>query len=108
MPPNRKFLATWVICIVLMAVMHLLAAVEAEAAWPEAPNPLTCEGYPEARIFLDAQAWWSPAPGQAGEDFGHIHNATCAPHRQTLRGLVDFDIRLILHNNPGLVNELNV
>lgn len=108
MTPNRKFLARLALCAVLMAFIHLLPAIEAQAAWPEATNPLTCEGYPEPRIFLDAQAWWTPALGQAGEDFGHIHNATCAPHRQTLRGLVDFDIRLILHNNPGVVNELNV
>lgn len=105
---NKKFSTALAITAVLMAFLHLSTTLEAYAAWQEAPNPLTCEGYPESRIFLDAQAWWTPARGQTGDDFGHIHNATCAPHHQILRGRVDFDIRLILYGNPGVVNELNV
>lgn len=65
---NKKFSTALAITAVLMAFLHLSTTLEAYAAWQEAPNPLTCEGYPESRIFLDAQAWWAPARGQTGDD----------------------------------------
>ena len=60
-----------------------------------------CASYPEARQFVEAQAWWTRTPGQAGRDFGHLHVGACLPERETLRGVVTLDVRLILHDNPG-------
>jgi hypothetical protein len=65
------------------------------------PDRVNCTGYPEPRLFLDAQAWWMATPGYNGSDFGHVHIGTCFPYRQSLTGKVSFDVRVILHNNPG-------
>lgn len=68
-----------------------------------APNPLTCEGYPEPRVFVEDQAWWSQTPGEAGSDFGHAHMGACIPERETLTRDTTFNVRVILHDNPGKV-----
>jgi hypothetical protein len=71
------------------------------------PDPLTCTGYPEPRIFVEAQSWWRQTPGAAGTDFGHMHIGACLPYRQTIRGIVGIDVRIILHDNPGRFDYLN-
>jgi hypothetical protein len=72
------------------------------------PNRLTCSGYPQTRVFLESQAWWLRTPGQDGTDHGHIHIGTCFPYAQRISGKVEFDIRLILHDNPGKVHVVLV
>lgn len=67
-----------------------------------APDPLTCTGYPESRIDMGAQDWWGPNsysanPGDAGPDRGHLHMDVCAPYKQTVSGLVQFHVRVALH-----------
>lgn len=66
-------------------------------------NPVTCEGYPESRVFVESQAWWTTTPGKSGSNFGHAHLGACIPERETLRTDTHFDVRVILHNNPGKV-----
>ena len=75
---------------------------------PLGVDPLNCTGYPEPRIFLESQAWWRTTPGKSGTDHGHIHVGTCFPYAQKLSGKVDFDIRVILHDNPGTVKVVRV
>jgi hypothetical protein len=75
---------------------------------PASPDPLTCAGYPEPRVFLESQAWWRTTPGKTGPDHGHVHIGTCFPYAQKLSGNVNFDIRVILHDNPGTANFLRV
>jgi hypothetical protein len=72
------------------------------------PDRLKCTGYPEPRIFLESQAWWITTPGQSGTDHGHVHVGTCFPYMQTLSGVVEFDVRVILHNNPGRLYRLMI
>lgn len=81
--------------VVFLASMFIPVAAQA------APNPVTCQGYPEPRVFLEAQGWWIADPGQTGSDFGHIHMGTCFPLYQTVTGVVGFDVRTALHHNPG-------
>jgi hypothetical protein len=64
-------------------------------------DPLDCASYPEPRIFLESQAWWTRTPGKSGTNFGHVHVGTCFPYKQTISGVVRFDLRVILHDNPG-------
>ena len=85
----------------LMAVGLLASMVVPVAARAEPHNPVTCEGYPEPRVFLEAQGWWVADPGQTGTDFGHIHMGTCFPLYQTVSGVVAFDVRTLMHDNPG-------
>lgn len=73
-------------------------------------QPPDCSNYPENRVFLEAQAWWWLSNKtdriQTGEDFGHLHVGTCFPHAQTVSGDVQFDVRIIMHNNPGYIHHL--
>lgn len=55
--------------------------------------------YTEDRVPVEAQAWWiddkNPHPGT------HIHVFTYFPWMQKIRGIVRFDFRLQLHDDPG-------
>jgi hypothetical protein len=72
-----------------------------------APDPLTCSGYPEHRIFLESQTWWLTTPGLTGTDFGHMHVGACLPDRQHVSGVIGIDVRIILHDNPGTFDYFN-
>jgi hypothetical protein len=75
-----------------------------------AADPPDCSGYPEQRTFLEAQSWWWLSDKtdrvQSGDDFGHVHVGTCFPHGQTVSGDVEFDVRLVMHHNPGYIHHL--
>jgi len=73
-----------------------------------APNPLTCEGYPQARVFVDSQSWWRATPGMSGTDFGHVHAGACIPERETLSANTQLDVRIMLHDNPGQLEMFEV
>lgn len=73
-----------------------------------APNPLTCEGYPEPRVFLESQAWWNKAGIQIPQAVGHhIHLGMCTPvDGQIIDGTLHFDVRIILHDQVGTVTSV--
>jgi len=73
-----------------------------------APDPLTCAGYAEPRVFADSQAWWMQTAGKTGTENGHVHTDVCFPFRQHVKGIVPLDIRLVMHNNPGKLDQLAV
>ena len=85
--------------LLLTAAAMLAALFVAEGS--AAPNSLTCEGYPQARVFVDAQSWWRTTPGMSGTDFGHVHVGGCIPERETLSENTQLDVRVMLHDNPG-------
>jgi hypothetical protein len=66
-----------------------------------------CPGYPEPRVFTEAQAWWTTTPGGGGTDFGHLHVGACMPYKQPVSGVVTFDVRIMMHDNPGSFFYLN-
>jgi hypothetical protein len=86
----------------------LTAAPGTAAAQTPAPDPQTCTGYPEKRIFLESQGWWTRTNGMAGTDFGHVHSGTCFPWGQRISGRLRFDVRLTMHENPGVITSLQV
>lgn len=57
--------------------------------------------------FIESQAWWMQTPGKTGTDFGHLHVGSCVPYKQVVSGVLTFDVRLIMHNNPGSFDYLN-
>ena len=65
-----------------------------------------CSGYPEPRVYLETQSWWSDArvgfPGQ------HIHLGTCFPLLQPVSGVLTLDVHGILHHDPGNVDFLRM
>lgn len=85
-----------------------LASEPANATTPPAsgPNPTTCEGYPEPRIYYETQSWWEPVPVVGGQ--GHIHMGICWPHGQTVSGLVRLDFRVLMHFQAGTVVRFKV
>jgi hypothetical protein len=77
-----------------------------EAPMPMAQTPISCEGYPERRIFLEGQSWWMQTPGESGTEFGHAHVGTCFPYNVKVSGEVVFDVRIKMFHNPGTLIRL--
>ena len=70
---------------------------------------LACTGYPEPRIFIETQDWWvSTSGGDPDGDSGHVHVGTCFPYLQQIRGVVRFDLRVVMHENPGHLRRVDV
>lgn len=67
---------------------------------------VTCEGYPEPRVFLETQDWWEPIP--VLNTLGHVHLGMCFPVGQTVSGVVEFDLRVILHDNKGTLARVKL
>ena len=69
-------------------------------------SSLACSGYPEQRIWLESQDWWSPIPELGG--LGHMHMGMCFPLGQTVSGAVVFDVRVVLHHNAGTLVRIKM
>ena len=52
-------------------------------------------------IPVELQAWWQP-------DFGHIHAGTRLPVGQQVSGRLEFDVRIVLHDNPSHLTNLRI
>ncbi len=100
----RRPLPAVLLSLVIVAILVPWAASTASGAI----DPLACTGYPEKRVFLESQSWWYRQPGQTGTNHGHIHVGTCFPHAQKVAGPVRFDVRVMMHNNPGTMTHLNI
>jgi hypothetical protein len=60
-----------------------------------------------AEIPIEVQAWWgNPAVG--GLPFGHIHAAIALPIGQTVSGVLQREVRIVLHDNPSPVYRLRI
>jgi hypothetical protein len=101
----RGLLPRVMVAAMIAAVVAPWAAVTASAA---TIDPLACTGYPQKRVFLESQSWWFRTPGKTGTDRGHVHIGTCFPHAQKVSGVVRFDVRVILHHNPGTLTHINI
>ena len=69
-------------------------------------SSLGCSGYPEPRVWLESQDWWSPIPELGG--LGHLHMGMCFPTGQTVSGTVTFDVRVVLHRNAGTLVRIKM
>lgn len=96
------------LAIVLAASAYLPLATST-APTVAAANPLTCEGYPEPRVFLESQAWWNKEGIQIPNAVGHhIHVGMCTPvDGQVVTGSsIHFDVRVLLHDQVGSVTSV--
>ena len=90
------------------------AATPPPAPHPMPPMPgmgehggsLDCSGYPEPRVWVESQDWWSPIPELGG--MGHMHMGMCFPVGQTVAGPVAFDLRVVLHHNAGTLTRIKM
>lgn len=67
---------------------------------------VTCAGYPQPRVFLESQDHWSPIPDLG--TLGHVHVGTCFPLGQTVSGIVEFDVRVLLFENKGTLTRVKM
>lgn len=100
----------------LTALGLALAVLPAPAS--AAGDPLTCVGYPEPRVFMEAQSWWGfergifARLGQApdtGNAFGHGHLGACVPldnPSYPVTGVMQVDFVVKLHQNPGSIRKI--
>jgi len=59
------------------------------------------EPWDSTRIPIELQSWWTPA-------FGHMHAAMRLPLGQEVSGILEFDVRVVLHNNPSTIYKLSI
>lgn len=99
--------AALVIAVGLITVVALeRSGVEVMSLVATGPNRVTCEGYPEKRVYLENQSWVSPQPGDPAHpgtgQQGHIHVGACVPLLQDVTSAtLELDIKVQLHNVPG-------
>jgi hypothetical protein len=86
--------------LLLPVFVALLAAFPAPAAAVDVPDPMTCAGYPQPRLFLESQSWWRGTP-VGDTTVRHVHSGACFPYRQTLDGQVTIDVVSMLHEYEG-------
>lgn len=76
---------------------------DAHATHNVTPDPrIACTGYPQPRVWLEAQMWWDEAkalslPERVGE---HVHVGTCWPSKgspATITGALRLDVRVLAH-----------
>jgi hypothetical protein len=85
----------------LIALLALAFALAAPAAQAQEPDPQTCAGYPEPRVFLESQSWWHDLDVPIfGGDTEHVHTGVCMPLYGVVDGTVRFDVVSKLHNLP--------
>jgi hypothetical protein len=98
----------WKTSLALAAALCATLTVASPAA-AQSPDPATCTGYPEPRVPLESQSWWSrgaglnnPQPGDTlnGRD-EHAHLRVCMPHETPVSGVVRFDLDMMVHETPG-------
>lgn len=80
------------------AALLLLLLIGPSSA--SAADPITCAGYPQSRVFLESQSWWSDSRGLSEGDSSHAHSGACFPVYQTISGSLTLDIRSMIHNEP--------
>jgi len=84
--------------IILALVAVALCLVPAS----DAGDPFSCTGYPENRIFLESQGWWSDSETIADGDTQHAHSGACIPLSPTVvSGNLTLDVVSKLHNVQG-------
>lgn len=94
------------IAIIILVILSIslgwitaqLPTATIQAAVMSMTPPMNCNTYPEPRILLDSQAWWTK---DVGDGFGHVHTLVCWPVRQKVRGIVVLDVQLTMHDDPG-------
>jgi hypothetical protein len=111
---SRSRLARSLLSALLLAASVAVAGVFVSTPASAAPDPLTCNGYPEERVFLESHAWWQPVLN-GDEDFGHLHTETCFPRThdrngnvQKITGTLQLDVRVVMHDNPGTLDWLRI
>lgn len=93
----------------LAVLIGLILVLAGTAPQAHAADPLACEGYPEKRVYLESQAWWSATERDA--DAQHIHVGLCYPWAgfgETVSGTLRLNARIQLHHNLGRSERVRI
>jgi len=85
----------------LLPLVALFFVPTASAQLLPAETPPYPGRFDSHRIPTELQSWWAP-------NFGHIHAAANLPLGQPVFGILTFDVRIVLHDNPSHLFELRV
>lgn len=85
--------------LVLLFLVTLGSSFAAAQTKLPAETPPYLGGFDKRRIPIELQAWWIP-------NFGHVHAAALLPLGQKVSGVLNFDVRIVLHDNPSRLVEL--
>lgn len=73
-------------------------------ALPDPARTLTaasnCAGWPEPRIYVEGQAWFTRPGEDIDVDSSHLHVGACVPHRQRVRGALTLHVLVQKHQFP--------
>lgn len=98
------------VAAMIIAVVALAATTGSMGPEPSAAGAAAEVPCATPRVFAESQAWWQPAPGApAGtNNFGHVHLGACIPERDVLASPTSVRLRLIMHENPGRLDDISV
>lgn len=96
--------------LLLLPILAFAALAFQVLGGTAAPDPVNCTGYPEPRIYLENQSWWTPQfqnpanPTHPGTgQVGHIHVGMCFPLYQRISAdSLHLDVTIKLHNMTGV------
>ncbi|OGD03615.1 hypothetical protein A2989_02955 [Candidatus Amesbacteria bacterium RIFCSPLOWO2_01_FULL_48_25] len=57
--------------------------------------------FDQRRIPIELQGWWMPS-------YGHVHWAANVPLGQQVTGTMNFNIRIVMHDNPSTLSTVEV
>jgi hypothetical protein len=97
--------------LLLLALGSGLLGAAAQPARPAvrcagAPPDYLHKRYPERRVFLESQAWWTKgtADAETSGEAHHVHLGLCFPQGRVARfrsGTIRWDFRIIFHHMKG-------
>lgn len=61
-------------------------------------DPYDCSGWPEPRLYMESQWWFTKAGFNVDTSAGHVHSGCCLPYGQTWSGAVTIHVLVQLHN----------
>jgi hypothetical protein len=96
---------------IVIAIAFLLGTLFPSTALA-APNPQTCAGYPQPRVYMAGQDWWTPIAGLPDDPYvgkmGHLHLEECFPLYQRIGGTLGLDIFFVEHHNRGVGKDFRI
>jgi hypothetical protein len=97
------------ISAVIVGTLLIVASTGSVSA---APNPTSCAGYPQPRVYMAGQDWWQPIAGLPDDPYvgkiGHLHMEECFPLYQRVSGTLGLDIFFVEHHNEGVGKDFRI
>jgi hypothetical protein len=97
------------ISAVIVGTLLIVASTGSVSA---APNPTSCAGYPQPRVYMAGPDRWQPIAGLPDDPYvgkiGHLHMEECFPLYQRVSGTLGLDIFFVEHHNEGVGKDFRI